>query len=92
MNAPTEKLVGDVKVLATDVEELLKATAAQTGDRIADARARAQASIARARSAALEHGRQAAEVTDQYVHQNPWAAVAVSAGIGLLIGLLIGRR
>jgi len=92
MNAPTEKLVGDVKVLATDVEELLKATAAQTGDRIADARARAQAAISRARTTAMEQSRHAAQVTDQYVHQNPWAAAAVSAGIGLLVGLLIGRR
>jgi len=92
MNAPTEKLVGDVKVLATDVEELVRATATQTGDRIADARTRAQEAIARAKNSAREQGRHAAQATDQYVHQNPWSAVAVSVGIGLLVGLLIGRR
>lgn len=92
MNAPAEKLVGDVRVLAADVEELLRATAAQSGEKIAEARVRAQAAIARARTAAMEHGRQAAQATDQYVHQNPWTAIGVSAGIGVLIGLLIGRR
>lgn len=92
MNATTEKLVGDVKVLANDVEELLKATAAQSGERIAEARARAQAAIARARTVATEQGKQAAQVTDQYVRENPWAAIGVSAAIGLLVGLLIGRR
>lgn len=92
MNATTEKLVGDVKVLANDVEELLKATAAQSGERIAEARTRAQAAIARARTTAVEQGKQAAQVTDQYVRENPWAAIGVSAAIGLLVGLLIGRR
>jgi ElaB/YqjD/DUF883 family membrane-anchored ribosome-binding protein len=92
MNAPTEKLIGDVKVLANDVEELLKATAAQSGERIAEARVRAQAAIARARTVAIEQGKQAAQTTDDYVRENPWAAIGVSAAIGLLVGLLIGRR
>lgn len=92
MNTPAEKLVGDVKILAADVEELIKATAAQTGERIAEARARASAALERARTAALEGGKQAARAADQYVRQNPWSAISISAGIGLLIGLLIGRR
>ena len=92
MNATTEKLVGDVKVLASDVEELLKATATQTSEKVAEARVRAQAAIARARTIAVEQGKEAARATDQYVRQNPWSAIGISAGIGLLIGLLIGRR
>ena len=92
MNAPTEKLAGDVRVLASDVEELLKATATQTGEKIAEARAHAQAAIANARATAIEQSRHAALATDQYVHQNPWSAIGISAGVGLLIGLLISRR
>jgi ElaB/YqjD/DUF883 family membrane-anchored ribosome-binding protein len=26
------------------------------------------------------------------VHDHPWKAIAVGAGVGLVIGLLIGRR
>ena len=92
MNAPAEKLVGDVKVLVSDVEELLKATATQTGERIAGVRARAQAAITQSGNAAVEQGRQTARAANEYVHENPWSAVGVSAGIGLLIGLLISRR
>ncbi len=49
MNAPTEKLAADVKVLAADVEELIRATAAETGDRLHAARNRVQAALVGAR-------------------------------------------
>jgi ElaB/YqjD/DUF883 family membrane-anchored ribosome-binding protein len=37
-------------------------------------------------------GKHFAASTDQYVHQKPWKAVAVSTGIGVLIGILMARR
>jgi ElaB/YqjD/DUF883 family membrane-anchored ribosome-binding protein len=96
MNAPTDKIVTDAKILVADVEELLRATASQTGERVAAARARLQSALADARDAVTLHTRQAAQVADRYVHENPWKAMGiaagVSAGIGLLIGLVIGRR
>jgi len=33
-----------------------------------------------------------AEGADEFVHRNPWEAVGVAAGLGLLVGLFIGRR
>ena len=39
-----------------------------------------------------ERAKQAARYTDEYVHENPWRAVGVAAGIGLLLGLVLGRR
>lgn len=92
MNAPAEKLVTDVKILAADVEELIRATAAQSGEKLAAARSRVQAALADARETLLVQGRNAAQVTDRYVRDNAWGAVGVSAGIGLIIGILIGRR
>jgi len=91
MNAPAQKLITDVKVLAADVEELVKATAAQTGEKIGAARERAQAALARAKGASALCSRETAQATDQYVKENPWAAVVVSAGIGLVIGFLVAR-
>jgi ElaB/YqjD/DUF883 family membrane-anchored ribosome-binding protein len=41
---------------------------------------------------ALEKAKAAAAATDEYVHEHPWHAVGVAAGVGLVIGLLIGRR
>jgi ElaB/YqjD/DUF883 family membrane-anchored ribosome-binding protein len=29
---------------------------------------------------------------DDFVHRNPWEAIGVAAGLGLLIGLFIRRR
>jgi ElaB/YqjD/DUF883 family membrane-anchored ribosome-binding protein len=40
---------------------------------------------------AMEKGRAAAESTDQMVHENPWAAVGIAAGLGLIVGLLLPR-
>ena len=41
----------------------------------------------------LEDGsKAAARATDDWVHENPWAAVGVAAGVGLVLGVLISRR
>jgi ElaB/YqjD/DUF883 family membrane-anchored ribosome-binding protein len=39
--------------------------------------------------------RQARELVDdgeEYVRENPWKAIGIAAGAGLLIGLLVSRR
>ena len=100
MNAvPTDKIVTDMKVLMGDMEELIKATAAQTGEKFAEARGKAQLALqdakialSRAEAAAAEQAKVAARAVDQSVHQHPWSVLGVSAAIAFAIGLLIGRR
>ena len=99
MNAPREQLVADLKVLMSDVEELVKATASQSGDKIAEVRGRIQSAaaelrprLAQAEALLKEKAKIAAATTDDYVHDHPWTAMGVSAGVGVIIGLLIGRR
>jgi ElaB/YqjD/DUF883 family membrane-anchored ribosome-binding protein len=29
---------------------------------------------------------------DHQVHENPWTAVGIAAGVGLIVGILLGRR
>jgi ElaB/YqjD/DUF883 family membrane-anchored ribosome-binding protein len=94
-----DKLVQDLKVVMSDAEELLRATANQAGEKVAAARERIQDSmhqakvkLAEAEAIVLDKTKQAARVTDEYVHENPWKAVGIAAGIGLVVGLLIGRR
>ena len=93
-------LIDDLTAVVRDAESLLRATAAQTGDRVKDEiRERAEETVrnAKARLAeveeqALERARALAGDADEYVRSNPWQAVAIAAGAGLLIGLLMSRR
>ena len=94
-----EKLVQDLKVVVSDAEELLRATASQAGEKVAAVREKVQESLHRAKiklaeaeDILIDKGKQAARQTDEYVHDNPWKAVGIAAGIGFVIGLLIGRR
>jgi len=95
----TQKLISDCKVLVTDAEELIKATASQSTEKIAEARTRMQQALldlkprlANAEAVLKDKARAAASAADDYVHDNPWAAMGAAAGIGIVIGLLIGRR
>lgn len=94
-----DKLVQDFRAVVADAEELLKATASQAGEKVAVARERIQDSLhnakvklAEAEDVIVQRSKQAARATDDYVHENPWQAVGIAAGFGLVIGLLIGRR
>jgi ElaB/YqjD/DUF883 family membrane-anchored ribosome-binding protein len=95
----SDKLVEDLKIVMRDAEALLKATSAQTGEKIQEVRARAEESLRQARTRltaledeALQQARQAADATEQYVRENPWQSLGVAAGVGLLVGLLLSRR
>ena len=94
-----EQLISDFKVVIADAEALIKATANQGGEAVSNLRAKAEESLAVAKEkladaqdALIEKGRVAAKATDDYVHEKPWNAVGIAAGVGLLVGLLIGRR
>jgi ElaB/YqjD/DUF883 family membrane-anchored ribosome-binding protein len=94
-----EQLISDFKVVAADVEALIKATANQGGESLANLRGKAEQSLATAKAkmadaqeAIVEKGKVAAKATDEYVHDNPWKSIGLSAAVGLVIGLLIGRR
>ena len=99
-NAVTkEKLMQDFKIVVADAEELLRATATQAGEKVTVAREKVQESLRRAKvklaeaeEILIDRGKQAARYTDEYVHDNPWKAVGIAAGVGFLIGLLTGRR
>lgn len=94
-----DRLVEDFKTVMHDAEELIKATANQTGDKIGAVRARAEESLREARrklgemeSNVVGRTKAAAKATDQLVHENPWQSVAVATAVGFLLGMLISRR
>ena len=95
----TEKLMTDLRLVVADAEELLRATAGQAGEGAAEVRTKVEASLARARDglsqvqdAAVAKAKAAGRQADDYVHDHPWRSIGVATGIGLLVGVLIGRR
>lgn len=94
-----DKLMSDVKMVVEDADELMRVTANQAGERAADVTARVQnrfnlakKELARVQEAAIEKTKALGQTTDGYVHENPWKAIGVAAGVGVVIGLLVGRR
>lgn len=95
----THKLMEDLKTVVADAEALMAATAGDASERAHTARQRAAASVAnaRARIHSLEEQIKAratatAQQADHYVHENPWQSIAVAAGVGAIIGILLARR
>ena len=98
-NNSKQKLVSDMKVVVSDAEEILRATAGVAGERMVDLRERigerlrdAKLRIADAEAALVDRTKAVAHATDDFVNDNPWQAVGIAAGIGLLLGIIIGRR
>ncbi len=99
MSTQSEKLATDVKVLVHDTEELIRATAAETSDKVVELRRRMQqtvhdvkSNIVNLEAVVIDKARPAAQAADQYVHTHPWHAIGASALVGLVIGLLANRR
>lgn len=97
--AAKDKLMEDLKAVMQDAEELLKATAGQTGEKISAVRARAEENLREVRRKLGEmeedlmvHARAAVKGADDLVHEKPWQSIAVAAGVAFLLGLLAGRR
>jgi ElaB/YqjD/DUF883 family membrane-anchored ribosome-binding protein len=94
-----DRLLEDFKTLVSDSEELLRSTAHLSGDAIVVARKnfeqqwnQAKERLDHAQQYAREQGRQVTATADDYVNKNPWRAIGIASGVGLLIGLMFSRR
>ncbi|AJC22969.1 hypothetical protein RO07_01660 [Pandoraea pulmonicola] len=89
----------DIKTVLADAEDLLKQAANTTGERASELSDKALTLLKQAKEKAsdvqvvvVEKSKQAARATDDYVHDHPWQAVGIAAGIGVVIGLLLNRK
>ena len=94
-----ENLMNELKRVLQAAEAFAETTARDSGDMLADARKQFAATLRNAhRHLGDAESRVRAKVkvamatTDAYVRTNPWESVRVGAGIGVIPGLLIGRR
>ena len=89
----------DVKLLIADAQELILAAASLTGDKAAEMHRQGMilmdAAMAKAQEThaqAMVSGKKMAVSADHYVKENPWRSIATGAGVGLLLGVILGRR
>ncbi len=88
MEIAPDKLMDELRAVIADAEELLKVTADQGGAKVAEVRARTEESLRAARARLEDAGRK----LDDQVREHPWTAVGIAAGIGLIVGILVGRK
>ena len=94
-----QQLMQDLNQVIKDAEDLLDNTEQQSGEAYKSAKARfeqtlrnAKAEVTRIENIVLTRGKEAVRATDVYVKENPWQSAGIAAGVGLLLGLLIGRN
>ncbi len=93
--ANMERLVGDLKILSRDAEAMLQATAGQAGEKMGELRSRLTSVVESAKAAVHRMEEKAvagAKVADKTIREHPYESIGVAFGVGLLIGVLVGRR
>lgn len=95
----TAKLKEDLAAVMRDAEALINASADQGSEKMTQARAKirssleaAKARVLEAEHAAVQRGEDALHATEDYAKRNPWQAMGIAAGVGLVIGVLLARR
>lgn len=97
--AGREELLEDLQRIMADAEDLIGATAKETGAAVEEVRTRirenlraARARLSDAEDSARASAHRAASATDEYVRENPWSALGFAAAAGVLVGVLLNRR
>jgi len=92
-----EKLLQDLNAVVAETEQLLRDTAAVGGEKVATWRSGVEQNLKSAKAklgdlehAAVEKAKATVQATDHYVHEKPWQAIGVTAGVGVLVGLAVG--
>ena len=93
------QLASDIQVLVSDAEELLKSTAAYSGERVNAARVKFQATlenvkgrVTAAQSAAMDKVNETAKASHDYVREHPWKTVGIAVAVGLIVGVLLHKK
>jgi len=84
----TEKTLNEIQSTAEDVDE-------QTSEKMAELRERLSSAIESAKVAARrleEKTIAAAKATDRCIRDHPYQTLGVVFGLGMIIGMLVGRR
>lgn len=98
-DASTRTLIDDLRAVVAEAEALIAASAGEAGARAGEVRDRAAESVGKARAKLEElevdvaaRAKAAAEQAASYVRDNPLQSVGIAAAVGIVVGLMLGRR
>jgi ElaB/YqjD/DUF883 family membrane-anchored ribosome-binding protein len=95
MNKQTQAVSSDVEQLAEEARALISATADVAGEKVAEARKRLATALERGKEMYGQVRAKAAEgakATDEAVHEHPYQAIVIAAGVGAILGYLVATR
>lgn len=90
-----DQAFSELQSLIEESEKLLNDSAALVGEEAETLRAQLQLKLKQAGTAVgnvRDKARPVVDATETYIGGHPWQTVAISAGFGLVVGLLLGRR
>ena len=98
-----ETLKGDVAKLANDLKDALHAVGAQGKEKLEENKKRLEAAVKTLRGETKEklgeayeslheHSKEAVDLSRKKIEERPLTAVFTALGVGVLLGILIGRR
>jgi ElaB/YqjD/DUF883 family membrane-anchored ribosome-binding protein len=92
-----DALAAELRRIVEQAEQLMEAAGAENvtlgglKDRVNDTIEAAREKLVDLQEEARLRGRSAALATESWIRLNPWAAVAIGAGVGLIVGALLMR-
>ena len=90
-----DQAFSELSALIEESEKLLKSSASLVGEEAETLRGQIAQKLQQARDSVTsvrDRAKPAVAATETYIGGHPWQTVAVSAGFGLVVGLLLARR
>ena len=94
MQNETDKLMKDLRLVAQDAEDLIRATAGEMNEKTKAARARLMQTLEKAKDTGRDLQAKAidkAKVADEVIREHPYESLGVAFGLGLLLGVIVNR-
>ncbi len=99
LNGIQTAAITEFNSFVADIEDLVKATTSMTGEDLVRAKAKLNARVSQAKESVADMGgavaaqaRDAARITNGFVHDNPWQAIGIGTALGVLVGFALASR
>jgi len=92
METRSRDITGQAKSIAQDTKEIIQESAQSAAQKAKTLGATAMASARNAYDTAQDKVVSGARVTDGAIRENPYAAIGIAFGVGVLIGFLARRK